>query len=121
MKTATNQATGCTRCKGEGMGQHSRANGACYKCGRLPADAAVVVTEEIRSTRAERARLDLRAYFASARRAVDEGDLENWLSEPWDAYGPTCNLSFIRGCTRACLPDVAAKARTAFAGIGVAV
>lgn len=121
MKTTTPETT-CRRCKGEGMGQYDKARGACFLCGRLPGDHGAAV-ELGPYDRAESARLTLRAQFSNARAAVDAGEIARFLADEVDSYAspPYTVADSIRGNLRACLPDVAAKARAAFARIGVAL
>jgi hypothetical protein len=111
--------TECKRCGGEGMDQHKAiAGGVCFACGRLPRGAGRQ-TAEIIVARQERARLDLLAYYRNAKRELAAGELVEWLATSC-GYGDPTTLEGIRGTLNAAAPDVAAKARAAFAAIGVA-
>ncbi len=107
----------CKRCGGEGMGQHSRANGMCYLCGRLPAGETVKPEAALCSR--ERIILSLKAYINNAGRERAAGELTEWL-ETSCGYGDPTTLESIRGLVRAAPADVAARARAAFARLGIA-
>lgn len=110
--------TECKRCHGEGMGQHSRANGMCYLCGRMPAGQAVTKVEAPMCSKRERRILDIKAILGNATREHAAGDLSGWLSESC-GYGDPTTLETIRGLVRTAPEDVAIRARAAFSRLGI--
>jgi hypothetical protein len=108
----------CRRCKGEGMGQHSRANGACYLCGRLPGEGHAVKEVVAPADARWRSIEDLRVLLANATREQAAGELAEWLDLSC-GYGDPTTLQTIRAQVNAAPADVASRARAAFARIGV--
>lgn len=111
--------TECKRCGGEGMGQHSRAQGMCYLCGRMPAGQAQEKLETPLCSARERSILDLKALLGNAAREHAAGELAEWLDFSC-GYGDPTTIQTIRAQVNAAPVDVAARARAAFARLGVA-
>lgn len=99
------------------MGQHSRTNGMCYLCGRMPGEghaAKAVAPGDKRHGDIS----TLAALIANATREQAEGYLDSWLSD--EEYGWTV-MHTIFGLVTTADADVAARARAAFARIGVTI
>ena len=119
MSNATSPAatsTPCKRCAGEGMGQHKHiARGACFVCGRTGETAAT--REALRLTRRERSIADLRTALSRAAQEKAAGTLAAWWQDANDASD---DMPTIKGMVKGADADVAARARAAFARLGLA-
>jgi hypothetical protein len=110
----------CKRCAGDGMaGYKHRAGGVCFLCGRMPAGEGQTARADTLCSKRERCILDLAAYLNNAKREHAAGDLTDWLSDS-AGYGDPTTLESIRGLVTVAPSDVAARARAAFARLGVA-
>ena len=119
MNNANAAAKSCKRCQGEGMGQHSRANGMCYLCGRMPGEGHAVAAVAPADARAK-AIADISVALRKVTQWSADGELQSWLDWTDMDSNPTVGEN-IRATVRHAPTDVAARARAAFARLGVAV
>lgn len=106
--------TECKRCHGEGMSQYShRAYGICYLCGRAPKGETTTPHELPVETTTLRQRTihQLYCFILNATEAAEAGHADTWLD---DYTRPT-----VSDILRTADADVAARARAAFAKLGI--
>lgn len=108
-------ATACRRCNNEGMVSHKHiAGGMCFACGRMP--GGVEATPVQRAAARERLILDIATLLRRAEQEKAEGTLGEWWADV------TTDESI---CLRAKIAlgpaDVGARARAAFARMGLAL